>query len=69
MHDFSRVEQPPRVFWKAKDTSTPSITMVSAHTFENTATIVQSVGEQMYLGIAPIDQLTIHPNVSIAVRK
>ncbi|MPM71038.1 hypothetical protein SDC9_118001 [bioreactor metagenome] len=40
---------------------------IGAHAFKGAAAIVQRVGQHMDLGIAPLHQLAIHPDLSVAV--
>ena len=41
--------------------------VVGAHTFERAAAVVQGVGQHVDLGIAPVHQLAVHPDLAVAV--
>ena len=65
--DFGAVEQALGVFLQAENGGA-FVGLVSAHALESAATIVQGVRENVHLGIAPVNQLAIHPDGAIAVR-
>ena len=40
---------------------------IGAFPFENRARIVQRVGQNVHLGVAPVDQMAIHPDPAITI--
>ena len=42
---------------------------IGALPFENGARIVQRVGQNVHLGVAPVDHMAIHPDPAITVVK
>src|SRR6202021_4275428 len=42
---------------------------IGALAFENSARIVQRVGQNMHFGVAPVDPMAIHPDPAITVVK
>ena len=41
--------------------------VVGAHALEGAAAVVQGVGQHMDLGVAPVDQLAVHPDLAVTV--
>ena len=41
--------------------------LVGADAFEDAHAVVQRVGQHVDLGVAPIDELAIHPDLAVAV--
>jgi hypothetical protein len=66
--DFGAVEQAFGVFTQTENGGALG-SFVSANTFERTASIVQGVGQDVYLGIFPFDKLAIHPDLAITLGK
>ena len=42
---------------------------IGALAFENSARVVKRVGQNMHLGVAPMDQMAIHPDPAITIVK
>ena len=64
--DFGAVEQALGVLLQAENGGA-FVGLVSAHALESAAAIVQGVRKNVHLGIAPVNQLAIHPDGAIAV--
>jgi hypothetical protein len=64
--DLGAVEQALGVLVKAEDGRTVD-GVVGANALEGAAAVVHGVGQDMDLGIAPIDHLAVHPDFAVAV--
>ena len=56
-----------RVFFEAKDAAAAILRAICAHPFENAKTVVQRMGEHMNLGVTPVDEFSVEPDLAIAV--
>jgi hypothetical protein len=61
-HGMSRVKEPLNVLGKAKYCGTSVFAFVTANAFEDPQAIVQSVGENVNIGIIPVNKRTIYPD-------
>ena len=64
--DLGAVEQAPGVVFQAED-GRPLLGLVGPHALECAAAVVQRVGQHVDLGIAPVHQLAIHPDLAVTV--
>ena len=67
LEDVCRVEESCRVVLQAED-SRAATGVVGAHTFKHTHAVMQRMGQNVRIGIAPGDELAIHPDKTVAVR-
>jgi len=66
LEDLGRVVQPLRVFLQPEDRRAID-GVVSADTLEHCHAVMQAVREHVQSGIAPVDQLAVFPDFSVAV--
>ena len=64
--DLGAVEQALGMLFQPEDCRATG-GIVGAHAFEGAATVVQGMREHMDLGIAPVHQLAVHPDLAVAV--
>ena len=64
--DLGRVEQALGVLAQAEDRRAVD-RVVGAHAFEGAAAVVQRVGQDVDLGVAPVDELAVHPDLAVAI--
>jgi hypothetical protein len=64
--DLGAVEEPLGVLLQAEDRRAGG-GVVGAHAFEGAAAVVQRVAEHMDGGVAPFDELAVHPDLAVAV--
>ena len=60
------VEQALGMFFQSKDCCTVGC-VVSAHALKSAATVMQSVCEDVDLGVAPLDHFSVHPDFAVTV--
>src|SRR5690606_6551700 len=68
-HDLGGAEQAIGVVQQAEDAAAVLARVVGANTLEHAHAVMQSMGEHMDLGLAPVHHLTIHPDNTIAICK
>ena len=51
------------VFWKAKDRRAPGLGLIAADPLEDADAVVKRVREHMNLGIIPVDEPPVHPDL------
>ena len=66
LENLCRVEQPAGVFMQAEDRGAID-GVVGPYTLEDRHAVMQRVGQDMDLGIAPVHQFAIEPDVPVAV--
>ncbi|OIQ70299.1 hypothetical protein GALL_480910 [mine drainage metagenome] len=64
--DLRAVEQAFGVLAQAED-GRALVGLVGAHALESAAAVVQGVGQHVNLGVAPFDELAVHPDFAVAV--
>ena len=63
--DVSRIEQAVVVLGQPEDGGAAVLTGVAANSLEHADAVVQSMGEDMYLGLVPGHQRAVHPNLTV----
>ena len=66
IQDMRRAKQPFGVLAQAEN-GRAFFGFIRAYAFEHAHAIMQGVGEHVYVGIAPIDPLPVHPNNAVSV--
>jgi hypothetical protein len=65
--DFGAVEQALSVLFKSENRRAAIGHFVGSDTFKSAAAVVQGVAQHMDFGVAPVDHLAVHPNLTVAV--
>ena len=65
-HDVRRAEQPVGVIAEAED-GRPLLGLVGAQALEDAAAVVQGVGQDVDLGLAPGQPLAVQPDDAVSV--
>jgi hypothetical protein len=67
LEDLGRVQEALGVFLEAENRRAAVRRLVGAYAFENAHAVMQRVGKHVDLGVAPVDELAIHPDLAVAV--
>jgi len=67
LEDLRRIQQTFGVLVQAEDRGAAVGRPVRAHAFEDAHAVVQRMGQDVDRGVAPVDQLAVHPDLAVAV--
>jgi hypothetical protein len=68
-HDMRRTEEAIRMLLHTENASAKAWTIIGAHAFKHAHAVMQCVGQNVNLGIAPGNEFTVEPYNAVAIGK